>query len=319
MITDLNLKEFISALLICDNCMKEKQQRQLSYVSMIRTTQILELIHSDLIAYLSNTRFEQRYFVIFLNDYTDARWIYTLKLKSQILSTFKVWKTLLKNQTSKTIKRVWFDEKEEYNSHEFDDYFKFVKIKWEFNSSYISEQNDKIERSNAIMKSMRSMLKTKNLLFSLWAEIVKIVEYLKNRSSYSANLNNIISYEMLNDKSSYLEHLRIIEFRIWIHILKKKRKKLNNQSWQSVLIDYERTNQYRVYDLCIDKIHVNKDVGIDETSLYEKIKTMNWQINDEKKTMKFILMTKMNSLSLHYIEFFTSQSFIATDASSHQN
>ncbi len=45
---------------------------------------------------------------------------------------------------------------------------------------------------------------------------------------------------------------------------KKKTKKLDDRFWKSILVSYESENQYRIYDSRIDKIHVVKDVKIDE-------------------------------------------------------
>jgi hypothetical protein len=71
---------------------------------------------------------------------------------------------------------------------------------------------------------------------------------------------------MIKSKKPDLSHLRIIESTTWVHILKKKIKKMNDRSWQSVLVSYENDNQYRIYDPRTDKIHIVRDVKIDESN-----------------------------------------------------
>jgi flagellar basal body P-ring protein FlgI len=69
---------------------------------------------------------------------------------------------------------------------------------------------------------------------------------------------------MIKDKKSDLSHLRIIESATWVHILKKKIKKLDDRFWESILVSYESENQYRIYDSRTDKVHIVRDVEIDK-------------------------------------------------------
>jgi hypothetical protein len=105
------------------------------------------------------------------------------------------------------------------------------------------------------------MLNEKKISKEMWDEIIKTTTYLFNRSSY---YQHKISYEMIKDKKSDLSHLRIIDSTTWVHILKKKIKKLDDRFWKSILVNYESENQYRIYDSRIDKIHIVRDVKIDE-------------------------------------------------------
>jgi hypothetical protein len=101
----------------------------------------------------------------------------------------------------------------------------------------------------------------------MWNEIIKTIAYLFNRSLHY-QLNDKILYEMIKNKKLDLSHLRIIESTTWVHISKKKnRKKLNDRSWQKILVSYENDNQYRIYDSRTEKAHIVKDVKINEKTL----------------------------------------------------
>ncbi len=47
---------------------------------------------------------------------------------------------------------------------------------------------------------------------------------------------------------------------------KKKIKKLDDQFWKNVLVNYESENQYRIYDSRTDKVHIVRSVKIDVMS-----------------------------------------------------
>jgi hypothetical protein len=69
---------------------------------------------------------------------------------------------------------------------------------------------------------------------------------------------------MIKRVKSNLSHLRVIESTTWVHIRKEKTKKLDYRSWKRVLVSYENDNQYRIYDSRTDKVHIVRDVKIDE-------------------------------------------------------
>ncbi len=111
------------------------------------------------------------------------------------------------------------------------------------------------------MYKIRSILNDKKILKNMWDEIIKTIVYLFNQSCH---YQHKISYEMIKSKKSDLSYLRIIESTTWVHILKKKIKKLDDQSWTSIHVSYEDENQYRIYDSRIDKIHIVRNVKFDE-------------------------------------------------------
>jgi hypothetical protein len=80
---------------------------------------------------------------------------------------------------------------------------------------------------------------------------------------------------MIKRVKSNLSHLRTIESTTWVHISKEKvRKKLNDRSWQEILVSYENDNQYCIYDSRTEKVHIVRDVKIDE-------KTSNQDIDND--------------------------------------
>ena len=94
---------------ICGDCMKGRQQRKPSRTLMIRSTQPLHHIHSDLMGPLPTTRRGERYLMILKNDYTRAQWIYSLKTKNMAFSKFKEFKAMLEKQIKEKVKYLRSD------------------------------------------------------------------------------------------------------------------------------------------------------------------------------------------------------------------
>jgi hypothetical protein len=127
----------------------------------------------------------------------------------------------------------------------------------------VPEQNYETERlSRKLMYKVRSMLNERKISKSMWDEIIKTIAYFFNQSLYYKH--DKISYEMIKSKKSDLSHLRIIESTTWVHISKKKIKKLDDRFWKCIHVNYEDENQYRIYDSRTDKIHIVRDVKFDE-------------------------------------------------------
>ena len=173
----------------------------------------------------------------------------------------------MKNQSNITIKCLKADDEDKFIDENFQEFLINNEIRWESRALYVSKQNEKSERMNyTLMTSIRFMLVVKKLFKFLWEKMIKTAIYIKNRSF---EINDIISYERLKNDKFNLKHMRTIEARTWVHILKEKRKKLADRSWQRIFIKYERTNQFRVYNSKIDEVHVVKDIQINEISTYK--------------------------------------------------
>ena len=65
---------------------------------------------------------DSHYYVTFIDDATRKVWVYFLRKKSDVFQTFKNWKCLVENETSKKLKCLRFDNGGEYCSLEFEDY-----------------------------------------------------------------------------------------------------------------------------------------------------------------------------------------------------
>ncbi len=252
---------------ICGSCMIDRQKRNVNKTSRTSVSKFLEIVHSDLRRSLSRTRSEHVYYIIFRDDWSDVIWIHLLRIKNQAFETFKNFQINIERSVDEC-KIITLRENNagEYIDQKFQNYLIEQKINWNPRASYVPEQNGKAERLNrTLMYKVRFMLNDRKILKSMWEKIIKTIAYLSNRS-FHYQLNDKISYEIIKNKKSDLSHLRIIESTTWIHIFKKKIKKLDDRFWKNILVNYESENQYRICDSRTGKIHIARDVKIDEMS-----------------------------------------------------
>lgn len=112
----------------CEGCLLGKQHRlPFPNDNAWRAKDLLELIHTDICGPMRTPSLENnRYFILFIDDFSRMTWVYFIKAKSEVFGIFKKFKALVEKQSGKQIKVLKSDRGKEYTSHEFD---KFVKMK----------------------------------------------------------------------------------------------------------------------------------------------------------------------------------------------
>jgi len=74
---------------------------------------------------------KQRYYVIFINDYSRKCWIYFMQKKDQTFTKFCEFKALVEKELGKKIKALRSNHGGEYDSQKFKDFFAVEGIKQE--------------------------------------------------------------------------------------------------------------------------------------------------------------------------------------------
>jgi GAG-pre-integrase domain/Integrase core domain len=98
----------------CIECAKGKQTSMCKYTAN-RMMNVLELIHTDICgSFPTTTRNGHVYFMSFIDDYSRYGYIYLIKEKTQVLDTFKFFKSEVELQLNKRIKGVRSDCGGEY-------------------------------------------------------------------------------------------------------------------------------------------------------------------------------------------------------------
>lgn len=103
----------------CTSCPLGKHIQLPFHASMSFTTMPFDIIHSDLWTSPVLSSNGHRYYVIFLDDYSNFLWTFPISNKSQVYSIFLSFKALIKTQFKREIKNIQCDNGREFDNGPF--------------------------------------------------------------------------------------------------------------------------------------------------------------------------------------------------------
>ncbi|KAL0341917.1 UNVERIFIED_CONTAM: Retrovirus-related Pol polyprotein from transposon TNT 1-94 [Sesamum calycinum] len=251
-----------------------------------RAKAVLELIHTDVCGPMRTPSHEQnRYFILFIDDYSRMTWVYFMREKSEVFKVFKKFKNLVEKQSGRSIKVLRSDRGKEYNNSEFDKFCEEEGIEHQTTVSYNPQQNGVSERKNrTVMEMARSMLQEKHLPKAFWAEAVYTAVYLLNRCPTKA-VQNMTPIEAWSGKKPSAKHLRVFGSICYVHIPTEKRHKLEEKTEKGIFLGYSTQSKgYRIYNLKTKKLIISRDVEFDEDAMW------NW--DEEKVERQSVMIPK---------------------------
>ena len=256
----------------CEPCVLGKQKK----VTFVKTGQPpkagkLELIHSDVygptkVSSIGGSRF----YVTFIDDSTRKVWVYFLKNKSDVFSTFKRFKAAVENETNLKIKCLKSDNGGEYNKTEFIDYCAEHGIRMLKTVPDTPQQNGVAERMNRTLNERaKSMRLHAGLPKMFWADAVNTAAYLINRGP-SAPIGFKIPEEEWKGREVSLTHLKVFGCVSYVQIKDADRDKLEAKAKKCTFIGYGLDNMgYRFWDNHSKKVIRSRDVTFNENALYK--------------------------------------------------
>ncbi|KAK4406351.1 Retrovirus-related Pol polyprotein from transposon TNT 1-94 [Sesamum angolense] len=262
---------------------RETTQETIPSGTSWRAKAVLELIHTDVCGPMRTPSHEQnRYFILFIDDYSRMTWVYFMREKSEVFKVFKKFKNLVEKQSGRSIKVLRSDRGKEYNNSEFDTFCEEKGIEHQTTVSYNPQQNGVSERKNrTVMEMARSMLQEKDLPKAFWAEAVYTAVYLLNRCPTKA-VQNMTPIEAWSGKKPSAKHLRVFGSICYVHIITEKRHKLEEKTEKGIFLGYSTQSKgYGIYNLKTKKLIISRDVEFDEDAMW------NW---DEEKVERQSLM-----------------------------
>ena len=137
---------------------------------MTRSTELLELIHSDLANFRNiHSRGGKNYHVSFVYDFSRYTKTYLIKTKDETSSMFMKFKVESENQLGKRIKRLRSDRGGEYSDRTLKEYCESNGIIYEFTAPYSPQQNGIVECKHRTLKEMMNvMLLSSGLSDNMW-------------------------------------------------------------------------------------------------------------------------------------------------------
>lgn len=124
-----------------------------------RANGLLDIIHTDLNGQHHTTGYNgEKYFLVFLDDYSKLAKVYCIKSKDQVFNCFVSYVNKVQKLTGKTIKKLRYDNGTEYLNLRT---FKFIREKGihiDPCPSYTHELNGTAERDNRSIRDVARCL-----------------------------------------------------------------------------------------------------------------------------------------------------------------
>jgi GAG-pre-integrase domain len=191
--------------LFCNDCIKAKAHvLPFSYSSSI-TSSPLELIHSDVWGPSPlNSSHGYKYYVTFIDDFSNFTWIYFMKNKSELCDIFSQFKCQIENLLSTNIKTLRTDGGTEYKPIAN----KFPQLVHETACPYTPQQNGVAERKHRhIVELSLATISHASIPLKFWDGIFSSIVYLINRLP---SKNDIVPYTKLFNKTPKYLDLKVL-------------------------------------------------------------------------------------------------------------
>lgn len=252
---------------LCQICVQAKMKRR-SYPGKTehRATEVLEIIHSDVVGKITPTsRGGSNYFITFTDDYSRHSTVYMMKTKDEALSKFQHYQRMCEKLHNRSIKILRSDNGGEYINSQFNKYLLDHGIQRQLTVPESPQQNGVAERKNqTIMNTARCLMIESGIDQDLWAEAVSTATYLRNRCP-SIAIDGSTPQEMWSGEQN-LKNLRVFGCRAWAHIrAQSTTSKLEARANEYVMVGYpEGVKGYKLYDRKTKRFFISRDVIFEE-------------------------------------------------------
>lgn len=227
----------------CETCSKGKQTKKSFKASETESTEILQLIHSDLMG-PQNTRSlgHALYLLTFIDDYSRKVFVYFLKKKSETFGKFVEFKKYIEKQSGEKIKAIRTDGGGEYMSKEMENFLIRRGIKHEKTIPYTPQQNGVAERMNrSLTEKAKCFLFDADLPKSYWAEAISMAAYVINRTPCRRLANKEIKTpeEFFTGKRCDLSDLKLFGSKVMVLRPRQTRSKWDENTTKMVFVGYD--------------------------------------------------------------------------------
>ena len=241
---------------ICVDCCRGKMTK-IRKKTAVRSSDLLEVIHTDISGPYTATLCRNFYFITFIDDYSRYGYLYLIKEKSESLDKFKIFRTEVEKQLGKVIKVVRSDRGGEYYGKHgdagqlkgpFAKYLEDSGIVAQFTMPRSPEQNGVAKRRNrTLMEMVRSMISMTNLPSFLWGEALKTALYILNRVPTKAV--PLTPFELWTGRKPSLNHLKVWGCPTEVKLYNPTLIKLDSRTTRYYFVSYpEHSKGYRFYN-----------------------------------------------------------------------
>ena len=256
----------------CEICVESKLTRT-SFQSIERSSEPLELIHSD----IRDLKFIQmrdckKYFLTLIDDCTRYCYVYLLRSKDESLEMFQHFKNEVENQLDRKIKVIRSDRGGEYEAP-FGDFCSQHGIIHQTTAPYSPQENEVVERKNRTLKEMmNALLLSSGLPQNLSRESILFANYILNRIPQKKT--NKSPYELWKGRRPSYKYLKVWGCLAKVVVPIPKKVKIGPKTFDCVFIGYaHNSSAYRflIHESEIFDMHANTIIESRNASFFENL------------------------------------------------
>lgn len=289
----------------CETCINAKMHR-LPFGSRVKSSRVLEIIHSDVCGPITPiTHDGYKYFVTFIDDFSNFTMVYLIKNKNEVLDKFKEYFLSTSSLFNCQISKLRCDNGGEYISTDFRNFCKSKGIMLDYTVPYTPQQNGKAERMNrTLVEKGRAMIDESGVDKQFWGEAIRCATYILNRSP-ACSLPDKTPAEIWLNRKPDVSNLRIFGSVAYSHIPKEFRHKFDTKTKKCLMVGYSPTG-YRLWDIDQNKIIVSRDVLFNENEFLYKSKIVDLKLcsdleNNSENSLKEDLEVKSDEQNVDEI------------------
>ncbi|KAG5867482.1 hypothetical protein JTB14_000231 [Gonioctena quinquepunctata] len=269
---------------ICNTCVEGKCTRKPFYKCEKKTTEIGELIHSDIAGPIATPTTEgHKYFQVLIDDYSQLLVVKLLKQKSEGEQNVIDFIRTIKTQHGLKTKRIRVDNGGEFVSYYFKNYCRNKGIALEYTLPYTPRKNGTAERMNRnLLDKVRTKFAETNLPRELWGEVILCSAYELSMSPTEANSGETPAQRWYNKND--LSKLRVFGIQAWAVILPRQSKQ-EKRAEPCIMVGYTGAG-YRLWNNEKNEIISSRDVRFNERNTNYNEILKNTKDKDSRKIIQ---------------------------------
>jgi transposase InsO family protein len=208
----------------CKTCIRGKQHRNEINSSMVKSSGLLQIVHSDVCGPMKEPTPEGfRYFVSVIDDYSRMSYVALIKNKSDVPQTIADFINMAQTQLKLKVKEFHSDNGTEYVNEKLNSILKQNGTIHTKSAPNTPQQNSIAERFNrTILEMATCMIQHNKVPEKFWGYAILYANKIKNRIP-SQSINNKIPYFIWYNKNPNLKHYNIFGSNVFNLIEKSER------------------------------------------------------------------------------------------------
>ena len=203
-----------------------------------------------------------RYFVIFIDDFSRCTWLFLMKSRTKLFSVFQKFFVEIRNQFHTSIRILRSDNALEHLSTPFFDFLSSHGILYQSSCAYTLQKNRVAEHKNRhLVETTRTLLLHHTVPQHFWGDAILTACYLINHMS-SFVLGDQVSHSLLfSNQPLFCLPPRVFGCTCFVHILTPGQDKRFAKATKCIFPGYSRLQcGYHCYSLDTHRYFVSADV-----------------------------------------------------------